>query len=97
MPAIRLLAPNDKHPGAVADYSLSWADFLRTGETIASATVTVPGGITLDSNSVAGTSVLFRLSGGTAGTTYIVVVTITTSVGQVEPAEIEITVTDPTP
>ncbi|MHC4361441.1 MAG: phage fiber-tail adaptor protein [Planctomycetota bacterium] len=85
MPSIVL-----KDPDAVLDYKFDWAaltngtgstDWLASGETISTKTVTVPAGITKDSDSLAdtNTSVLVWLSGGTAGEDYDVVCHITTS------------------
>jgi hypothetical protein len=85
MPSIVL-----KDPDAVLDYKFDWAastngtgssDWLASGETIATKTVTVPSGLTKDSDSLAdtNTSVLVWLSGGTAETDYEVICHITTS------------------
>jgi hypothetical protein len=74
-----------KDPEAVLDYKFAWgADsppWLDSGETIASATVDVPTGLTLESQSVTddGESVLVWLSGGTIGATYLVECTIVTT------------------
>jgi hypothetical protein len=54
-------------------------DWLATGETIASYTVTVETGLTKDSDSNTDDTVTVWLSGGTAGTTYSVTCQITTS------------------
>ena len=85
MPSIVL-----KDPNAKLDYKFDWAaltngtgssDWLASGETIASKTVTVTTGITKDSDSLddSDTSVLVWLSGGTAGSDYEVTCHITTS------------------
>jgi hypothetical protein len=85
MPSIVL-----KDPDAKLDYKFDWAaltngtgtsDWLASGETIASKSVTVTSGLTKDSDSLAdsNTSVLVWLSGGTAGEDYEVVCHITTS------------------
>ena len=60
----------EKDPQAVKNYKFDWSDWLDTGETIQSRTVTVPSGITLDSDSATNTSVQATLSGGTVGESY---------------------------
>lgn len=68
-----------KDPAAQLDYEFDWSTWLASGETISSATVTVPSGMTLDSQVDAADSVTAWLTGGTAGNTYIVTCQITTS------------------
>lgn len=83
----------DKDPQAELDYTWDWkpltngsddpdaTDWLESGETIASHTVTAESGLTVDSSSLtdSSTSVTAWLSGGTAGTHYEVVCHIETS------------------
>ena len=77
-----------KDPEAVLDYTFDWNDttdpWLATGETISSYTVTVPTGITKDSDSHASGVITVWLSGGTAGTTYRVECKIVTSAGRTD-------------
>lgn len=84
-----------KDPEAVLDYTFDWkplthgvagatSDWLATGETISSYTVTVPTGITKDSDSQASGVVTVWLSGGTAGTTYRVECKIVTNAGRTD-------------
>jgi len=84
-----------KDPEAVLDYTFDWkplthgvpgatSDWLATGETISSYTVTVPTGITKDSDSQADGVVTYWLSGGTAGTTYRVECKIVTNAGRTD-------------
>jgi hypothetical protein len=68
-----------KDPDAVLDYAMDWTDWLDDSETISSHTVTVDDGLTKDSDSESSGIVTIWLSGGTANTTYNVVVHITTS------------------
>ncbi len=57
-----------KDPLDVLPYQFNWANFLAAGETITSATITVPTGITLFLPAVVnGPIVNFYLSGGTNG------------------------------
>lgn len=67
-----------KDPQAVLDYSWDWQHWLDEGESIATATVTAPAGITRDSETFNDTSVTVWLSGGTANEVYAVTCQITT-------------------
>ena len=79
-----------KDPDAVLDYKFDWAaltngsgttDWLSTGETISSKTVTATTGLTVDSSEITdtNTSVTAWLSGGTADELYTVTCQIVTS------------------
>ena len=79
-----------KDPDAVLDFKFDWAastngsgdsDWLASGETISTKTVTADSGITIDSSSITdtNTSVTVWLSGGTAETIYKVSCKIATS------------------
>lgn len=81
-----------KDPDAILDFVFDWApntngregattDWLESGETIASVTVTASSGITVVKNSITdtNTSVTVWLSGGTAGSKETVACKITTS------------------
>jgi hypothetical protein len=72
-----------KAPASVLDYQLDWSAWLANGETISSADVTADAGITVNptgkATSVSGGIVTFWLGGGTAGVTYHVTVTVTTT------------------
>lgn len=84
----------EKDPSAVLDYQWDWSDWLSEEETINTATVTAPTGLTVDSSSItgAGTTVTAWLSGGTAGQTYQVVNHIVTSDGREDDRMITIVV-----
>jgi hypothetical protein len=71
-----------KDPNDVLDYRWDWSSWLASGETIQTSTVTVPTGITKDSDTNTTTTVTVWLSSGTAGQTYRVVSRITTSQGR---------------
>jgi hypothetical protein len=74
-----------KNALATLDYEFDWTAWLASGETIASATVTVPTGITLYTPaSVNGGVVVFWLSGGTAMQTYSIACTVVTSAGRTD-------------
>jgi hypothetical protein len=73
-----------KDPDATLDYKVDWSGWLQTGETIDTCVVTAETGITVEDGARApaladtDTSVVFWLSGGTAGTEYNVTCQITT-------------------
>ena len=82
-----------KDPSAVLDYKFDWAaptngsgtsDWLASGETITSHTVTVDSGLTKDSDSLTDddTSVTVWLSGGTVGEDYDMVCQIVTNLSR---------------
>ena len=84
-----------KDPDAVLDYKFDWAaltngsgrsDWLAAGETIASHTIDADAGITVDSSAGtdADTSVTVWLSGGTAGTEYLVRCEVVTSASRTD-------------
>jgi hypothetical protein len=71
-----------KDPSDVLDYTFDWTDFLATGETISSYTVTPDTGLTKDSDSQASGVITYWVSGGTADSLYNVVCKIVTSAGR---------------
>jgi len=94
-----------KDPHAVLDFVFDWApltnstsggtsDWLASGETISTKTITAATGITVDSSSITdtNTSVTVWLSSGTAGTTYAVACKIVTSASRTDERTINIRV-----
>jgi len=73
-----------KDPHAVLDYGFDWSDWLDTGETLSSATWTVPSGITKDSQQLGDTSTKAWFSGGTAGESYTIACKVVTSAGRTD-------------
>jgi hypothetical protein len=73
-----------KDPDAELDYGFNWSDWLATGETISSHTVTVETGLTKDSDSESSGVVTVWLSGGTAGEDYSVECEIVTSASRTD-------------
>lgn len=74
-----------KDPLAVLPYQFDWTAWLSTNETISSAVITVPSGITLSqAASVNGGLVTFWLSGGTTGGAYLIACEIVTSQGRTD-------------
>lgn len=82
----------EKDPQAVLDYAFDWSDWLDSGETIASTTITVAAGLTKDSDSESDGIVTIWLSGGTAGTSYTVACKIVTSSSRTDERSITIMV-----
>lgn len=94
-----------KDPDEVLSYKFDWApstngsgdsDWLASGETISSTTITATSGITVDSSSItdANTTVTVTLSGGTAGSVYLITCEIVTSEGQTAQRTARLTVTN---
>ena len=73
-----------KDPDAVLDYAFDWSDWLATGETISSHTITTETGLTKDSDSESSGVVTVWLSGGTAGEDYDVACKIVTSASRTD-------------
>jgi len=73
-----------KDPGARLDYSWDWSEWLgEVSDTISSATVTVPAGLTAVGAPVVGDTVVTqRVSGGDADAAYRLVCQITTVGGR---------------
>lgn len=91
----------EKDPAGVLDYVFDFApltngrgdtDWLASGDTISSKTVTAETGLTVDSSSItdSGTSVTAWLSGGTAGSVYRVTCQIVTAGGRTDERSIAI-------
>jgi len=89
------IATIEKDVDAVLDYKFDWktntngrgfTDWLESGETISSQTITADSGITVDSSAITDTSttVTVWLSGGTAGTSYEIACEIVTSAGRTD-------------
>ena len=67
-----------KDPQAILDYTFDWSYWLAEGETIDSYILTVPAGVTLDSEQFTATTVTAWISGGTDGVSYTVACKIVT-------------------
>lgn len=82
-----------KDPEANKDYGLDWSALLAVGETITdSAWAVDPVGLTLGTDEITDAIVTVWLSGGTDGTSYKVVNTITTSRGLIDERTVTIKV-----
>jgi hypothetical protein len=73
-----------KDPNAVLDYQWDWSSWLDEGETITTATVTAPDGITVDSQANTTTTVTAWLSGGSLSASYPVTCRVVTSDGRTD-------------
>ena len=69
-----------KDPNEVADYPIEWD--LDPGDTITGATWNVPAGLIKGIDTFTTTKTVVWLSGGTAGTEYLVTCHITTANGR---------------
>ncbi len=83
-----------KDPSAVLDYAFDWTEWLASGETIATHTITADTGITVDSSTEDDGKVTVWLSGGTAGINYKVACLITTTAGRTDERTLWIRVVD---
>lgn len=92
-----------KHPREAVDYALDFARRLQTGDDLDSIdSFDVESGITLTPSgktapAISGTTVVFWLGGGTAGSTYAGEVKVTTAAGRELVACFEIEIVDPAP
>lgn len=84
-----------KDPAAVLDYAWDWTGWLADSETISSAAVTTPTGITKSTpETINAGRVTAWFSGGTEGQSYDVACAIITSQGRVDERTIRIRVTN---
>jgi hypothetical protein len=85
-----------KDPAARLDYTWGWSEWLAAAsDTISSATVTVPAGLTaVGAPVVDDTTVTQRVSGGTPDGTYRMVCQITTVRGLIDERSIYLTISD---
>lgn len=84
-----------KQPADNLDYDIEYADWIDDGDSLASAVVVVsPTGLTVQSPVLVGTKFKLWVSGGTAGVSYKVTVTSTTTLGRIKQDEILIRVKD---
>ena len=83
-----------KDPAALLDYSWDWSSWLtEVDDTISSATVAVPDGLTAVGSPVVGdATVTQRVSGGTVDDAYAMVCQITTAGGLIDERTIYLTI-----
>lgn len=73
-----------KDPDGVLDYTFDWSNWLETGDTVVSHTISIPTGLTLGEHINNTTAVTIWLSSGTIGGRYKVECTVTTSQGRTD-------------
>lgn len=85
-----------KDPSALLDYSWDWSAWLaEVADTISSATVTVPDGLTaVGVPVVADAAVTQRVSGGVIDSAYTLVCQITTAGGLIDERSIYLTISN---
>lgn len=62
------------------NYTFDFSQWLASGDSVASATWTVPSGLTQVSSSTTSTTAVVKISGGTVGTSYTITCAMTTTV-----------------
>lgn len=87
-----MAATFQKDPAGVLDYEFDWSAWLIDGDTITSAAVTVPDGLTETAETHDATTVTVWLSGGTERTDYTVTCQITTANGRTDERSVKIQV-----
>lgn len=70
-----------KDPSDVVDYNMSFASLLGSGEAVSTGSATAEG-VTVDSQTISGSTLTVFLSGGTAGKSATITGTITTDQGR---------------
>ena len=95
----------EKHPDANIQYGVDWTDYLNSGDSVSTATITIQS-ISGDSSplafptgagtdvTISGAVVNIRLNGGTLDNIYTVDVKITTSDGDTDSRRFRIKITD---
>jgi hypothetical protein len=78
-------------PEAVLDYEIDWSTYLGA-DTIATATWDVPDGITNEADTNTTTTTTIRVSGGVAGTSYMLKCAVELATGQEDVRRIKIVV-----
>ncbi len=94
-----------KDPNSTLSVGIWWQDVIERGDTLSSATWTVPTGLTKVSEGInaaamidegvtypAGHVATVRISGGTAGTDYTIVCRVTTGAGDIDDRSITVAV-----
>ena len=84
----------EKDANSVLDWRFDWSRWLSPGDSVSSHSVIADSGLTVDSSSVVGNSVVVWLSGGTAGRSYDVTVRVTTTGGRTDDRTVKFKVLD---
>ena len=80
----------EQDPDATLDYQLDCSEWLPTGDTLSSPTVSAASGITVDSYSNDDDTITAWISGGTTGQTYTITYHIVTTGGREDDKSIRI-------
>jgi hypothetical protein len=73
-----------KDPDSRVDYALDYTQHFKDGDTIVSAEIITPDGITTDSPTITNNKVTFWCSGGESGESYLLTCRTTSQLGRVE-------------
>lgn len=84
----------DKDPLAVLDYTIDWGKWLANGETLNTASWTIPGVLSSTGAAFSGSTATIFLLGGVSGVSYSVYCVITTTAGRIDKRTILINVLD---
>lgn len=95
-----LLIFEEQHPSDELDHAVKFTNWMPSGDTLTSCTVTVSSGLTLGTGTkapvIASANVILWLSGGQPGRTYDIQVVAETSQGRRKTVDGSITILDPT-
>lgn len=89
-----MLGVAKKQPGETLDYDVDFEKWLSEGDTMLSATAVAETGLTVDDVEVIAPLVKVWLSGGTAGVSYKVTVTLQTTAGRIKEADFTLRVVE---
>ena len=81
-----------KDPDSRVDYTLDYTQHFRDGDTIVSAEIIVPDGVTTEEPTVTNNKVTFWCSGGIAGKAYIITCRTVSQHGRIEDCSIKIAI-----
>lgn len=81
-----------KDPSAKLDYTIDWAQWLRTDTLATSAWTSSPAGLTLSNEGRSQADTVVWIDGGVNGTTYTITNTITTTNGRRDERSFQLTI-----
>ena len=83
-----IVATYKQQPADNLDYAFDYTEFLQSGDSVASGTITVsPSGLTVTGPVVSGKQLKYWVTGGASGVKYKVTVTMRTAVGRIKQDE----------
>lgn len=83
-----------QQPSEVLDYDIDLTDWMASGDTVSSTTVSAETGLTVSVSNGTTTTPKIWCSGGSDGTTYKVTATIVTTDGRTKEIDFKITVSE---